>query len=67
VWVEMEKYRGSGNWAEVFSSGGWGSRNNKQKVPDARKARGSQHPTGMTLAEIPNKGEREPVETPSRG
>jgi hypothetical protein len=42
----------------------WGSH---QKVPDARKARGSQDPTGMTLVEIPNKGEREPVETISRG
>ena len=36
-----------------------------QKVPDARKARGSQDP--MTLAEIPNKGERKPVETIFRG
>jgi hypothetical protein len=31
-----------------------------------RKARGSQDPTGMTLARIPKKGEREPVETISR-
>jgi hypothetical protein len=38
-----------------------------QKVPDARKARDSQDPTGMTLAEIPNKEEKEPVETISRG
>ena len=37
-----------------------------QKVPDARKARGSQDPTGMTLAEIPNKGEGEPEEIISR-
>jgi hypothetical protein len=36
------------------------------KVPDASKARGSQNPMGMTLAEIPNKGERKPVETISR-
>ena len=34
-----------------------------QEVPDARKARASQDPTGMTLAEIPNKGERETIET----
>ena len=34
-----------------------------QKVPDARKARASQDPTRMTLAEIPNKGEGEPFET----
>jgi len=34
-----------------------------KKVPDARKARGSQDPTEMRLAEISNKGEREPVET----
>jgi hypothetical protein len=36
---------------------------NHQRVPDARKARGSQDPTGMTLPEIPNKGEGQPVET----
>ena len=46
---------------------GDGEPGSNQKVPDARKARGSQDPTGMTLAEIPNKGEREPVETISRG
>ena len=34
-----------------------------QKDPDARKARVSQDLTEMTLAEIPNKGEREPVKT----
>jgi hypothetical protein len=33
-----------------------------QNVPDARKARGSQNPTGMLLAELSNKREREPVE-----
>jgi hypothetical protein len=38
-----------------------------QKVPDARKARASQGPTGMTLVEIPNRGEGEFVETISRG
>ena len=32
-----------------------------------RKARDSQDPMGMTLAEIPHKGEGEPVETISRG
>jgi hypothetical protein len=30
---------------------------------NARQATGSQDPKRMTLAEIPNKGEREPVET----
>jgi hypothetical protein len=44
-----------------------GREGSQQKVPDIRKARGSQDPTGMTLAEITNKGEREPVETISRG
>jgi len=34
---------------------------------EGRKARGSQDPTGMRLAEMPNKGEGEPVETISRG
>jgi hypothetical protein len=38
-----------------------------QKVPDTGKARVSQDPMRMTLAEIPNKREREPVETISRG
>jgi hypothetical protein len=38
-----------------------------EKVPDARRAKGSQDPMGMTLAKIPNKGDREPVETISRG
>ena len=42
---------------------GIGNRGNQQKVPDVKKARGSQDPMGITLAEIPNKGEREPVET----
>jgi hypothetical protein len=32
------------------------------KVPDARKRRGSQDTAGMTLVEIPNKGERESVD-----
>jgi hypothetical protein len=32
----------------------WGSH---EKVPDAREARNSQNPTGMTLAEIHYKGE----------
>jgi hypothetical protein len=43
------------------------SRDIQQKVPDARKARGPQNPMGMILAEIPNKREREPVETMWRG
>jgi hypothetical protein len=30
-----------------------------QKIPDARKARASQDPTVMTLAETPHKGEGE--------
>jgi hypothetical protein len=37
-----------------------------QHDPDARKARGSQDPTGI-LAEMPNKGEEVPVETIYRG
>jgi hypothetical protein len=43
--------------------GNWGS---QQKALYAKKARGSQDPTGMKLVEIPNKGDREPVETISR-
>jgi hypothetical protein len=48
-----EMYRGSGNWTEVCSNGGWGTWGSNQKVPDARKARASQDPMGMTLTEIP--------------
>jgi hypothetical protein len=33
-----------------------------QKVPDARKARTSQDPMGITLAEITHKGDGEPVD-----
>ena len=39
----------------------------QQKVPDARKAKGSKDLIGMTLAEIPNEGEKEPVEITPRG
>jgi hypothetical protein len=46
----------------IFSS----IRFNHQKVPDARKARGYQDPMGITISEIPNKGEREPLESISR-
>ena len=46
---------------------GIGNRGNQQKVPDVKKARGSQDPMGITLAEIPNKSKREPVEAISRG
>jgi hypothetical protein len=51
----------------MCSSGGWETGNNNQKVPDAREARASQDPTGMTLAEILHRGEGEPVETIFRG
>ena len=34
------------------------TRGSQQKVPDARKVKGSQDLTGM-IAEIPNKGKRE--------
>ena len=46
---------------------GWGTGGSQQKVQVARKERGFQDPTEMTLAEIPNKGEIEPVEIISRG
>ena len=51
----------------MYSNGGWGTGGSHQQVPDARKARGSQDPTGMRLAEMPNKGEGEPVEILSKG
>ena len=37
-----------------------------RKIPDARKARASQDPMPMALAEILHKGEGEPVKTTSR-
>jgi hypothetical protein len=51
----------------VCSNRGWGTGGGYQKISDARKARGFQDPKGMTLAEIPNKVEREFVESISRG
>ena len=48
------------------SNGGLGTVCSHQKVPDARQETVSQDSTRMTLAEIPNKGERESVETISR-
>jgi hypothetical protein len=50
------RYIVSGNWTEVFSNGVWVTGACNQEVPDARKARASKDPMGMTLAEIPNKG-----------
>jgi hypothetical protein len=47
--------------------GNWRWRGSQHKVPDTRKARRFQDPIGITLAEIPNKAEIEPVETISRG
>ena len=41
-----EIYRGSGNWTEVYSNGEWRTGGSHQKVPDVRKARGSQDPMG---------------------
>ena len=46
---------------------GKGPGHTNNKVPDTRKARASQDPMGMTLAEIPYKGEGEPIKTISRG
>jgi hypothetical protein len=39
-----------------------GNRCSHYRVPVPREVRGSQDPTGMTLADIPNKGVTEPVE-----
>jgi hypothetical protein len=58
---EMEEmYRGSGNWTDICSNGEWGIGGSNQKIPDARKAKASQDPTGMTLADIPHKGRQNP-------
>ena len=45
----------------VMGDGELGDSN--QKVPETRKARASQYPTGMILAEIPHKEEGEHVKT----
>ena len=45
----------------------WETGGSHYKVPGGRKARGSQDPVGITLAEIPNQGDRESVETICRG
>lgn len=63
-WGDIQRVR---KLNEVSGSWGWGTGGSHKKVPDARKARGSQNLTGLTLAEIPNKGAREPVETICRG
>jgi hypothetical protein len=41
----------------MCSNGGWETGASYQKVPDTRKARLSQDPMGMSLAEIPHKKE----------
>ena len=62
VWEETGIiYRGI--WTEVCNNGGWEQESNHQQVPDARRARTSQDTMGMRLAEMPYKGEGEPVET----
>ena len=42
---------------------GMGIGGSHQKVQDSRKTRVSENPVGMILAEMFNKGDREPVET----
>ena len=51
----------------VCNNGRWGTGGCKQKVPDTRKARASQDPMEVKLAEVPNKRESEPVKTISGG
>jgi hypothetical protein len=43
--------------SRYVAMGGWGTGSGHQKVPEARKARGSQDSTGMRLAEIPKRRE----------
>jgi hypothetical protein len=61
VWEETGIW-GSGIWTEVCSNWEWETEGSHQQVPDARKARGSQDSTGMTLPEMSNKVKGEPVE-----
>jgi hypothetical protein len=56
VWEETGRCIEGQEIEEVCSSGGLGSGGSHQKLPDVRKARGSQDLTGRTLAEISNKG-----------
>jgi hypothetical protein len=64
VLEEMEEnFRGSEYWKEVCRSEGWGTMCSHYIVGDAQDPRVSHNPTGMTLAEVTNKGERESVET----
>ena len=51
----------SENWTELYSTGGWGTEGSHQKVPEDKKARDFQHSTGMTLTEMLNKEEQEPL------
>jgi hypothetical protein len=48
-------------------NGGWGTGCRQKQVLDSRNARGSQDPIEMEFSEMSNKGERELVETISRG
>ena len=54
------------NLNKVCSNGEWRTVGSYQKVPHARKKRASQDPSAMSLAEISNKGEGEPLEILSR-
>lgn len=47
--------------------GAWGTVGIHQKVPDGRKVRGYKDSVEITLAEVPNQGDREPVEIICRG
>ena len=51
----------------MCSNGGWETGVSYQKVPDAKKAKGSQDQIGMALAETSNKQEKEHVKTIFRG
>ena len=54
-------YRGPEISTQVCDNGGWGTGGSHQKIPDIKKARGSQDLTGMRLAEMFTKGEGESV------
>ena len=53
-------YKMLGIYTEISSNAGWETGLVTSKF---RKAKGSQDSTGLTLAEMPQKGEKEPVET----
>ena len=68
----MEIYRGSGNCTEVcgnrrLATAGSQKKERKQRCQQRKRLPGPNGGGGMTLVEIANKGERDPIENIFRG